>query len=116
MSDWTLKSIPPHDWFICLDVNSYFDHEHNPEKIFEEGFTRPLPLGKRDIVVTVFFNGDPEKPEFQISSPEDLTKAEISQANDRLARIFGTNIDLRPFYDQAANDPVLGPKLSEFYG
>jgi len=116
MSSWTLKSVPPHDWFICLDVDSYFDHEHNPEKIFEEGFTRPLPLDERDIVVTTFFNGDPEKPEFQITSPEDLTKDEIRQANERLARIFGTNIDLRPFYDQAAGDPVLGPKMSEFYG
>ena len=28
MSSWTLKSIPPHDWFLCLDVESYFDHEH----------------------------------------------------------------------------------------
>lgn len=116
MSSWTLKSVPPHDWFICLDVDSYFDHEHNPEKIFEEGFTRPLPLDERDIVVTTFFNGDPEKPEFQITSPEDLTKDEIRQANERLARIFGTNIDLRPFYDQAAGDPVLDPKMSEFYG
>jgi len=116
MSSWTLKSLPPHDWFICLDVDSYFDHEHKPEKIFEEGFTRPLPLDKRDIVVTTFFNGDPEKPEFQITSPEDLTKDEIRQANERIARILGTNIDLRPFYDQAADDPVLGPKISEFYG
>lgn len=116
MSSWTLKSIPPHDWFICLDVDSYFDHEHNPEKIFEKGFTRPLPLDERDIVVTIFFNGDPENPEFQITSHEDLTKNEIRQANERLARIFGTNIDLRPFYDQAAGDPVLDPKMSEFYG
>jgi len=116
MSSWTLKSVPPHDWFICLDVDSYFDHEHNPEEIFEDGFTRPLPLDERDIVVTVFFNGNPEKPEFQISSPEDLTKTEIRQANQRLARIFGTSIDLRPFYDQAAGDSVLGPKISEFYG
>ncbi|MGF1669093.1 MAG: DNA-3-methyladenine glycosylase family protein [Balneolaceae bacterium] len=116
MSAWTLKSIPPHDWFICLDVNSYFDHEHNPEKIFEDGFTRPLSLDERDIIVTVYFNGDPETPEFQITTPGGLNKCEIDQANRRLVRIFGTMIDLRPFYDQASHDPVLGPKLKEFYG
>jgi len=116
MSSWSLKSIPPHDWFICLDIDPYFDHEHNPETIFEEGFTRPIPLEERDIIVTVFFNGDPEAPEFHIESQEDLSKEEIQQANRTLARIFGTNIDLRPFYDQVANDPVLGPKLTEFYG
>ena len=116
MSSWKLKSIPPHDWFICLDIDPYFDHEHNPENIFEEGFTRPLPLEKRDIIVTVFFNGDPEKPEFQIDTAENLTKEEIAQANRILGRIFGTEIDLRPFYDQAANDPVLEPMIREFYG
>lgn len=116
MSSWTLKSIPPHDWFICLDVENYFDHEHDPETIFEEGFTRPIPLDDRDIIATVFFNGDPEKPEFHIETAEDLSKDEIEQSNRTLARILGTNLDLRPLYDQAEKDPVLGPKLTEFYG
>lgn len=116
MSSWILKSIPPHDWFICLDIDPYFDHEHDPEKIFAEGFTRPIPLKERDIVATIFFNGDPENPEFHIETPEDLSNDEISQANETLARIFGTNLDLRPLYDKAEKDPVLGSKLSEFYG
>jgi 3-methyladenine DNA glycosylase/8-oxoguanine DNA glycosylase len=116
MSSWTLKSIPPHDWFICLDIDPYFDHEHDPETIFEDGFTRPIPLDERDIIATIFFNGDPENPEFHIETPEDLSKEEISQANNTLARILGTNLDLRPLYEKAQNDPVLGPKLSEYYG
>jgi len=116
MSSWTLKSIPPHDWFICLDIDPYFDHEHDPEKLFEEGFSRPIPLNDRDIVATIYFNGDPEQPEFHVESTEELTKAEITQANRSLARIFGTNIDLRPFYDQAGNDPVLSPLFTEYYG
>ena len=116
MSSWILKSIPPHDWFICLDIDPYFDHEHDPETIFEEGFTRPIPLDEHDIVATIFFNGDPENPEFHIETPEDLNKEEIEQANETLARILGTRLDLRPLYDQAENDPVLGPKLTEFYG
>ena len=116
MSSWTLKSIPPHDWFICLDINEYFDHEHDPEKVFEEGFTRPIPLDDRDVIVTSFFNGDPDNPEFHFESAESLSKEEIEQANKSLARIFGTNIDLRPFYDQAADDPVLGNMLTDLYG
>lgn len=116
MSSWSLKSIPPHDWFICLDVENYFDHEHDPETIFEEGFTRPLPLEERDVVATIFFNGDPEDPVFHIESPEDLTKDEIEQANRTLARILGTSLDIRPFYDKATSDPVLGNLITEFYG
>ena len=116
MSSWTLKSIPPHDWFLCLDIDQYFDHEHEPEKVFEDGFTRPIPVSDRDIMVTSFFNGDPENPEFHFESPEALSKDEIEEANKSLARIFGTSIDLRPLYDRAADDPVLGPKLTDLYG
>ncbi len=116
MSSWTLKSTPPHDWFLCLDVQSYFDHEHNPETIFEEGFTRPIPIGDRDVIITSFFNGDPDQPEFNIESKESLTKEEIEIANISLAKIFGTEMDVRPLYDQAANDPLLGDKLGNLYG
>lgn len=116
MSSWTLSSIPPHDWFLCLDIDQYFDHEHDIEKIFEEGFTRPIPVGDRDVVVTSFFNGDPEDPEFHIESPETLSKLEIQEANKSLARIFGTNLDLRPLYEQAQDDPVLGTMLTDLYG
>jgi DNA-3-methyladenine glycosylase II len=116
VSSWTLKSIPPHDWFICLDVDNYFDHEHDPEKIFEDGFTRPIPLDERDIAATIFFNGDPGAPEFHIDTEEELTKEEVEQANRTLTRILGTRLDLRPLYDRAANDAVLGPRLTEFYG
>ncbi|MFP8487876.1 DNA-3-methyladenine glycosylase family protein [Gracilimonas sp. Q87] len=116
MSTWTLKSIPPHDWYICLDVESYFDHEHDPEKIFEEGFTRPIPIGDTDVIVTVFFNGDPEHPEFHLESQESLSKEEIKLANKSLAKILGTDMDIRPLYDQAKDDTVLGDKLMDLYG
>ncbi|SHE97196.1 3-methyladenine DNA glycosylase/8-oxoguanine DNA glycosylase [Fodinibius roseus] len=116
MSSWTLTSIPPHDWFLCLDIDQYFDHEHEPEKVFEEGFRRPIPVGDRDVLITTFFNGNPEEPEFHFESPEPLDKSEIEEANRSLSRILGTQLDLRPFYDKAADDPVLGSKLTELYG
>jgi 3-methyladenine DNA glycosylase/8-oxoguanine DNA glycosylase len=116
MSSWTIKSIPPHDWYLCLDVNSYFDHEHQPENMFEEGFTRPIPLEDRDVIVTVFFNGDVDSPEFNIECKESLTSEEIEIANKSLSKILGTEMDIRLLYDQASDDPVLGDKLSSLYG
>lgn len=116
MSSWTLKSTPPHDWFLCLDAEEYFDHEHDVERIFEEGFTRPVPLHDRDVIVTTYFNGDVEQPEFHCESAESLDRDEIDQANGSLSRIFGTDLDLRPLYDRAGDDPVLGPMLNNLYG
>lgn len=116
MSSWTLKSIPPHDWYLCLDIESYFDHEHDPETMFEEGFTRPIPIGDTDVIITTHFNGDPENPEFHMESQESLSKEEIALANESLSKILGTDMDLRPLYDKAKDDPVLGDKLMALYG
>ncbi|HLR32712.1 MAG TPA: hypothetical protein VK074_09485 [Fodinibius sp.] len=116
MSSWTLTSVPPHDWFLCLDIDQYFDYEHDPEKVFEEGFKRPVAVGDRAVLVTAYFNGDPERPEFHFESDEPLDKSDIEEANKSLKRIFGTDLDLRPLYDKAADDPVLGPLFTELYG
>lgn len=113
---WKLRSIPPHDFYLSFDINEYFDHEHKPELIFEHGFTRPVPVGDHDVVVTIHFNGDVEQPEFSISSAESLSENEREAADRSLRRILGLDLDVRPLYEQAGNDPVLGPMLTEFYG
>ncbi len=113
---WKITSRPPHDFFLCLDVGSYFDYEHDPESIFERGFTRPVPLRGRDILVTVFFNGDAESPEFTVKAHEPLSESEQSEADAVLRRILGSDLDLAPFYDQVADDPVLSPLFPELYG
>lgn len=116
MSHWQIKSTPPHDFFLCLDVDDYFDYEHRVELIAEQGFTRPLNVNGKDFLVTIFFNGDPENPQFDIESSTDLSKAEITETNSILARILGTQVDLKPLMKQAQNDIILAPLLSNYYG
>ncbi len=113
---WKLHSRPPHDFFLCLDVDNYFDIEHDPASIPEQGFTRSLPLTEKDILVTIFFNGDPEDPVFTIECDEQLDDAEKKEANRVLARILGTDLDLRPFYKKIKNDPLMQPLTEELYG
>lgn len=116
MKTWSIESIPPHDFFLCLDVDQYFDHEHDPFLIFEQGFTRPIPIGDRDVLMTIHFNGDPEQPVFNISSHENIDADEQAIATRVLRRILGCDIDLKPLYEASAQDPVLAPKIREFYG
>lgn len=116
MTRWQLTSTPPHDFFLCLDADDYFDFEHQIETIADKGFIRPLKVGEKDIVVNILFNGDPEKPVFEIKTFADLTKSEIDVANLALKRILGTEIDLKPLMNQAQSDPVLGPLMLDFYG
>ncbi|MCC5932816.1 MAG: hypothetical protein LAT75_02000 [Candidatus Cyclonatronum sp.] len=113
---WKLKSVPPHDFFISLDIDSYFDHEHDPAEIPDNGMLRPLPLADRDILVRIFFNGDAENPAFHIECEDHLTSGEVAQANRLLSRILGTELDLKPFYEQASDDPLLASLIQEAYG
>jgi DNA-3-methyladenine glycosylase II len=116
MTTWSLNSVPPHDWFICLDIDPYFDFEHDPEKIIQEGYTRTIPLEARDIIVTTHFNGDPDQPVFHFETHEELTENEIIKANTILDRVFGISLNLAPMYEQAENDTVLGELMTEYYG
>ncbi|MEX1121578.1 MAG: hypothetical protein WED82_05565, partial [Balneolales bacterium] len=113
---WTISSVPPHDFYIGLDVDSYFDHEHNTANIPDKGFSRPITLEDRDVVVTVFFNGDVENPRFSVEAFEEVTQKEKEVINTALSRILGTELDMRPLYEQAAQDSILAPLLQEFYG
>lgn len=111
-----LRSIPPHDFFLNLDVESYFDHEHDPETLYERGFTRPVPVGDRDVLATIRFNGDVEDPGFDVRFHETLSASEEGEAARVIRRILGCDIDLRPLYERAADDPVLSGPMTEFYG
>lgn len=111
-----LRSIPPHDFFLNLDVESYFDHEHDPETIYERGFTRPVPVGDRDVLATIRFNGDAEDPRFDVRFHEPVSVGEEDEGARVIRRILGCDIDLRPLYEQAAGDPVLQGPMTEFYG
>jgi 3-methyladenine DNA glycosylase/8-oxoguanine DNA glycosylase len=116
MKTWTIRSIAPHDFFLCLDIDQYFDHEHDPLLIFEQGFTRPIPVGERDYLMTIHFNGDVEEPIFTVYCAEQLSQAEQELATTAIRRILGCDIDLNPLYKAAVNDPVLAQKFGELYG
>jgi len=116
MSTWILPSIPPHDFFLCLDAGDYFDYEHDVESIPDKGFLRPLHVNDKDFYVNIFFNADIENPKFEIRSSTDLSKDEIVLANKQLARILGTDLDLKPLLKQAEDDVLLSKFIIDFYG
>ncbi|MFW6347547.1 MAG: DNA-3-methyladenine glycosylase family protein [Cyclonatronaceae bacterium] len=113
---WTLPSTAPHDFFLSLDVASYFDYEHVPAEIPEKGMLRPVSLPEREVLLRIFFNGETEQPAFFIECDDRLDDDEIAAANKQLARILGTDLDLKPLYEQAGNDPGLAPIFKEAYG
>lgn len=114
---WKIASRPPHDFYLCLDVESYFDYEHDPVRMADEGYSRvfSLPDG-RDVASTAWFNGDVLNPVFTIRTHEMLSEAERTWVDGLWRRILGTDLDLSGLYDQAGQDRVLSPLLTSLYG
>lgn len=112
-----LRSLPPHDFYLTLDVDDYFEAEYEPETIVESGYVRPLCLATRDVVSVVRWNEDPDDPVFDVRFPEhDLTAVEQAETEQQLRRILGLDLDLGGLMAQASDDPMIGPLITAHYG
>lgn len=112
-----IQSCSPHDFFLTLDVEDYFEKEYEAEEIFRGGFARPLTLSGRDILAVIRWNENPEDPVFHVDFPDQTLSAdEEEEAGDAIRRTLGTDLDTGAFYDAVAEDDVLGPIVETHYG
>lgn len=112
-----LHSAPPHDFYLALDVDDYWEAEIEAETIVAHGYVRPLTLSTRDVVAVIRWNEDPDEPVFDVTFPDvELNAGEADEARRKLSRILGTDLDLTGLIAQADGDPVIGPLLREHYG
>lgn len=112
-----LTSQPPHDFYLALDVEDYWEAEHDPEEIITYGFVRPLSLSTRDVVAVVRWNEEIDEPWFDVAFPQHtLTASEANEARQQLQRVLGVELPIAPLMAQAADDVLLGPLLTKHYG
>ncbi|AWV90508.1 DNA-3-methyladenine glycosylase family protein [Bradymonas sediminis] len=113
-----ISSQPPHDFFLTLDVDEYFEAEDDPIEIAERGLVRGLNLSDRSVLAVIRYNQNPVEPVFEVELPEQdsPTKAEEAEIERLVGRIVGSKIDLTAFEAAVADDPVLGPIVEEHYG
>jgi 3-methyladenine DNA glycosylase/8-oxoguanine DNA glycosylase len=112
-----IQSRAPHDFFLTLDVDDYFEEEYDAEEIFRGGFARPLTLKDRDVLAVIRWNENPEEPVFHVDFPDHkLTADEESEARLAVSRTVGAELDTRGFYDAVEHDDVLGPIVLQHYG
>ena len=114
-----IESLPPHDFYLTLDAEDYFEAEYDPMKVFREGFPVPLRLSERDCLAVMHWNEDPERPVFEVEFPldsEPSTDEEKAEARRQLRRVVGADLDLEAFYEAVSDDEVLGPLVEEHWG
>ncbi|MGM0556581.1 MAG: DNA-3-methyladenine glycosylase family protein [Myxococcota bacterium] len=112
-----IHSKSPHDFFLTLDVDEYFEKEYDAEEIFRGGFARPLTLTDRDVLAVIRWNENPEEPVFHVDFPDHtLSAEEEEEARRAVSRTLGAELDTRAFYEAVEDDPTLGPLVEKHYG
>lgn len=113
-----LQSLGFHDFYMSLDVNDYFELEHDPEAIAEHGYVRVLKLPERDVLVLTRFEDNHEGPHFLLTTPEqdDPSEAERAEIQRQMSRVLGCGIDTAAFAEALADDPVIAPMLQKHQG
>lgn len=112
-----IHSKPPHDFYLTFDAEGYYEAEYDPMVVAEQGYVRPLVLDEREVLAVVRWNENPDDPVFDVTFPEhDLSTDEKAQAERQLRRILGADLDLGALMEQAEDDPMLGPLMTEHYG
>jgi DNA-3-methyladenine glycosylase II len=113
-----IRSKPPHDFYLALDVSEYFEAEYDAEEIFKGGFARPLNLADRVVLAVIHYNDNPVEPAFDVELPDQSapTEAEEAEIRRQVGRIVGSELDVAAFRDQVEDDEVLRPIVAEHYG
>ncbi len=112
-----LESKPPHDFYLALDVDEYFEAEYDAEEIFKGGFARPLNLADRTVLAVMHYNDNPVEPGFEVEFPDQdaPTGAEEADARRQLGRVVGTNLDVAALLE-TLDDDVMREIVEEHYG
>lgn len=113
-----ISSMPPHDFFLTLDVDEYFAAEDDPIEIAERGLVRGLNLKDRSVLAVIRYNQNPVEPVFEVELPEQdaPSKAEEVELERLVGRIVGSKVNIGGFEEAVADDPVFGSIIEEHYG
>ena len=122
----TAEIVPaaPYDFELTAGQPNYSrGQEFKTEDFADEAYIRLLDLGERTALATVRSAGTVEQPRLwvELAAPDDLaadslTADDVRRAVRQLEWLLGCDQDLRPFYDAAADDAVLGEVIRQFYG
>jgi DNA-3-methyladenine glycosylase II len=82
------------------------------------GFRQLLAIGDRLVLVSVVPVGSVEDPRLRVRlvSESPLSRQERAEAGKVITSILNMRLDLVPFYQQVADDPILGPLCTRLRG
>ena len=112
-----LYPTPPFDFQLTASYHTYFQARSGADSIDGGVYRRLLDLGGKLVLASVQSTGCEGAPEITVELRGDaLANADAEHAASQLRWMLGTNQDLGPFYELAANDQPMGELAERFRG
>ena len=114
---FTITPTAPYDFDLTVGSMTYFQSRHAAD-MFEDGILRRvLPLNDKPALISVRSVGSVDAPRLSVEvSGEDLTSADIDEAQRIVRRMLATDADIAAFYAMALDDPHLVPLVRNMHG
>ena len=107
---------PPFDFGLTAENQPYF-RKGATDATDGGAYQRLLDLGDKLVLATARPAGDGDSAALSVEIAGDgLTAADVTAAQEQMARLLGVEQDLGPFYGMAAGDPVIAALVARFYG
>lgn len=79
-------------------------------------FSRVFQLKSHYIPMTISSVGTPDQPILQLTYPDNLSQQTRAELRSSIQKMFSTEINLLPFYQQMSNDEHWQILITQFYG
>ena len=113
----TLAPTPPFDLHATARHQTYYQPQFGADAYRDGAYYRALDVDGHLLLAVVRATGTVDAPELAVGLRGDtLSSAAVEAAAQTVARILALNLDLRPFYAVAREDPFLSQAVRSFYG
>lgn len=112
-----LTPVPPYDFELTAAYATYFQGRYAADYFKDGVYRRLLDAGGRLCLVKVCSIGSVDTPRLEVTLKSDvLSEKVVSEVRIQVARLLGTDQELKPFYRMALKGPVLKPLVKELRG
>ena len=112
-----LVPTPPFDLDATARHQTYYQRELGADAFHDGTYYRALEVEGCHLLALVQSTGTVEAPKLTVELKGDHLPTRSAKAvTQSISRILGLDLDLRPFYAVAGNDPFLSRAVQTFYG
>ena len=117
MPPTVLIPTPPFDLDATARHQTYYQREMGADSYHDETYYRALEVEGRHLLALVRSTGTVEAPRVTVElKGAQLPTESVATVTHSISRILGLDLDLRPFYVVAGDDPFLSKAVQTFYG